>query len=205
MNKLEKEIAGLKKEVAELSSEKEKLDTNEIVINYLKIVELLSNKEYLLANKKHQLRKSKINKEYIKMKGKYSKCHHYTITDPKTGYSTCILCDITNAGKFKNNPTIKEVAMEIYQDNEGGDISMHAMALQNRLYACNSKMAKAIIKRIKEANNDIKRDELIKYFEIALDNMMDIEVSDERTKGRAKRLGVKPIKVKNISMIWEKH
>ena len=205
MNKLEKEIAGLKKEVAELSSEKEKLDTNEIVINYLKIVELLSNKEYLLADKKHQLRKSKINKEYIKMKGKYSKCHHYTITDPKTGYSTCILCDITNAGKFKNNPTIKEVAMEIYQDNEGGDISMHAVALQNRLYACDPKMAKAIIKRIKEANNDIKRDELIKYFEIALDNMMDIEVSDERTKGRAKRLGVRPIKVRNISVKWEKH
>ena len=205
MGKLEKEISELKKEVAELSEEKENLENNKIVINYIKIVETLAQKEYSLMDKKHQLRKSKINKEYIKMKGKYSKCHHYTITDPKTGYSTCILCDITNAGKFKNNPTIKEVAMEIYQDNEGGDISMHAVALQNRLYACNPKVAKAIIKRIKEANNDIKRDELIKYFEIALDNMIDIEVSDERTKGRAKRLGVRPINVKNISMYWEKH
>lgn len=205
MNKLENEIAKLKKEVAELSEEKENLESKKIVINYIKIVETLAQKEYSLMDKKHQLRKSKINKEYIKMKGKYSKCHHYTITDPKTGYSTCILCDITNAGKFRNDPTIKEVAMEIYQDNEGGDISMHAVALQNRLYACDTKMAKAIITKIKEANKDIKREELIKYFEIALDNMIDIEVSDERINSRAKRLGVRPIKVRNISVKWEKH
>ncbi len=204
MNKLENEIAKLEKEVAELSEEKENLENNKTVINYIKILETLVQKEYSLMDKKHQLRKSKINKEYIKMKDKYSKCHHYTIADPKTGYSTCILCDITNAGKFKNDPTIKEVAMEIYQDNEGGDISMHAVALQNRLYACDTKIAKAIITKIKEANKEIKRAELFKYFEIALDNMIDIEVSDKRINGRAKRLGVRPMNVRNMTMYWEK-
>lgn len=57
---------------------------------------------------------------------------------------------------------------------------------------CNLDLARAIYKKIKEAHPDIDDVTATKYFEIALDNIRNIEVSKERKKSRAKRLSLTP-------------
>ena len=55
---------------------------------------------------------------------------------------------------------------------------------------CNLELAMAIYKRIKEKYPNIQDGLARKYFEIALDNIRNIKVSDERKKSRAKRLSL---------------
>ena len=68
----------------------------------------------------------------------------------------------------------------------------------NRFYGletkviCNIDLAQAICKKIREVYPDIDDKTLVKYFEIALDNIRNIEVSNERKMSRAKRLLLKP-------------
>lgn len=57
---------------------------------------------------------------------------------------------------------------------------------------CDLDLARAIYKKIKEAHPDIDDVTATKYFEIALDNIRNIEVSEERKKSRAKRLSLTP-------------
>ena len=55
---------------------------------------------------------------------------------------------------------------------------------------CNLELAMAIYKRIKEIYPNIQDGLARKYFEIALDNIRNIQVNDERKKSRAKRLSL---------------
>ena len=55
---------------------------------------------------------------------------------------------------------------------------------------CNLELAMAIYKRIKEKYPNIQDGLARKYFEIALDNIRNIQVNDERKKSRAKRLSL---------------
>ncbi len=55
---------------------------------------------------------------------------------------------------------------------------------------CDRELAIALYKKIREYHPDIDDKTVIKYFEIALDDIRNIEVSDERKKSRAKRLGL---------------
>lgn len=59
-------------------------------------------------------------------------------------------------------------------------------------YECDLSLAKAICKKIIEAYPNIDNDTLRKYFEIALDNIRNIKVSEERKVSRAKRLSLEP-------------
>lgn len=58
--------------------------------------------------------------------------------------------------------------------------------------ACDLELAQAIYSKIKEENPDIDDETAIRYFEIALDNIRSIKVSDERKINRAKRLSLEP-------------
>lgn len=58
--------------------------------------------------------------------------------------------------------------------------------------ACDLDLAQALYSKIKERHPDIGDDIVIKYFEIALDNMRNIRVSEERKINRAKRLSLNP-------------
>ena len=58
--------------------------------------------------------------------------------------------------------------------------------------ACDLDLAQAIFSKIKEVHPDIDDTTAIKYFEIALDDIRNIKVSDERKVGRAKRLSLNP-------------
>ena len=55
---------------------------------------------------------------------------------------------------------------------------------------CDLALAKAIYKRIKEIYPDINDELLKKYFKIALDNMMNIKVTEQRKRNRIKRLNL---------------
>ena len=54
------------------------------------------------------------------------------------------------------------------------------------------RFSKSIYTRIKETHPDIDDDMAIKYFEIALNNIRNIKVSEERKINRAKRLSLDP-------------
>lgn len=58
--------------------------------------------------------------------------------------------------------------------------------------ACDLDLAKAIYSKIKETHPDIDDETVVKYFEITLDNIRNIKVSDERKTNRAKRLSLDP-------------
>ena len=55
---------------------------------------------------------------------------------------------------------------------------------------CDLDLAKAIYSKIKEAHPDIDDETARKYFEIALDDIREIKVSEERKANRAKRLSL---------------
>ncbi len=57
---------------------------------------------------------------------------------------------------------------------------------------CDLDLAKAIYSKIKEVHPDIDDETARKYFEIALDNIRNIKVSEERKISRAKRLSLMP-------------
>lgn len=56
--------------------------------------------------------------------------------------------------------------------------------------ACDLDLAQAIYSKIKEAHSDIDDEMAIKYFKVALDDIRNIKVSDERKTSRAKRLSL---------------
>ena len=57
---------------------------------------------------------------------------------------------------------------------------------------CDLDLAQAIYSKIKETHPDIDDETVVKYFEIALDNIRNIKVSEERKINRAKRLSLDP-------------
>ena len=58
--------------------------------------------------------------------------------------------------------------------------------------SCDLSLARAIYSKIKEKNPDIDDETACKYFEIALNNMRDKRVNDEKRKSITKRLSLKP-------------
>ena len=61
---------------------------------------------------------------------------------------------------------------------------------------CDLELAHAIYSKVKEVHPDINDDTAIGYFEIALNNIRNTKVSEERKTNRAKRLSLGP-KFKN--------
>ena len=59
-------------------------------------------------------------------------------------------------------------------------------------YICDIELAHAIYTKIKEAHPNIDDETATKYFEIALDNIRNNKVSEERKENRAKRLCLTP-------------
>lgn len=57
---------------------------------------------------------------------------------------------------------------------------------------CDLDLAKAIYSKIKEVHSDMDDETAIKYFRVALHNIRDTKVSEERKVSRAKRLSLNP-------------
>lgn len=183
MNQEEK----IKFEIKKLESEKEQLETNEEVIRYINVNKMIELKkdELVVAHEN-------------KMMKKYDRCNHYFVSYKVDANTTrkisCILCGLSDV-TFNKKVKDEEVIMKRYI----GLRNFRSVTGNKEIkYRCDIDLAQAMINKIKEANKGIKRDQLIKYFEIALDNMIDIEVNNERIHDRAKRLGVKVADIKSI-------
>ena len=57
---------------------------------------------------------------------------------------------------------------------------------------CDLDLARAVYSKIKEVHPDIDDETAVKYLKVALHNIRDTKVSDERKESRAKRLSLKP-------------
>ena len=123
----------------------------------------------------------------------YTKIKHETVDNYEYKCCGCIKCGLNNEVldyKRKDlNPD--QLIMYNYLSNKnnsyGGSLNAHVL--------CNLDYARAIYRRIAEKHPGIDDKTALKYFEIALDNMNNIKVSDERKESRAKRLA---LNIKNI-------
>lgn len=130
----------------------------------------------------------------------YSSCNHIwvdTLHDYDSwegrsyNYCGCIKCGLD-----------KRVLMESYHNSAWLTLDQRIMydILRNHSYRagidtnllCDLDLAKAIYSKIEEVHHDIDDETAIKYFKVALHNIRDTRVSEERKVSRAKRLLLKP-------------
>lgn len=186
MEEIKKEYDSVTKERQEVLDELQSLKGNEIVKRYL---ELISNNEKLIKKQKMLYTEMKTNE--------YKNCEHISIIsrierDRYEGrsykYSGCIKCGLNEAvlvsdGKFLSleNKIIYDYIMKY---NMGHGVYLDVV--------CDLNLAKAIYSKIKERHPEIDDETAIKYFEIALDHIRHIKVSEERKENRVKRLKLNP-------------
>ena len=157
-------------------------------------------KSYNYLSFKKDLLTSEIKDLY---KEKYSKCHHLFITtylqsikndNKKINYAGCIKCGLNEKILFfdnwyldHNKLNIEEQAMFDYVTKNG-----FSKYYSSNDIICDLELAQAIFKKIKEVHPKINDKLALKYLEIALDNIRDIPMTDDRKESRIKRLGLNP-------------
>lgn len=151
-------------------------------------------KKYLgLQKKKSELEIKRKNLHRLMEYGEYKNCNHlWGISMDEYGeYDyVCVKCGLnykslrlTNRGKEDSLCFDERVMASVLKEQSfvnAADINI----------VCDRELAMALYKKIREYHPDIDDKTVIKYFEIALDDIRNIEVSDERKKSRAKRLGL---------------
>ncbi len=155
------------------------LENNDIVKQYLE-----------LLNKQKELENKKIIAYKNMRLDDFSHCKHiWIITSTKTNYPShgCIKCGLDwrvyNYSNLKEFSIEEQLMYDYLVDNLPYD------GINTNIY-CDLDLARAIYSRIKERNPRINDITLLKYFEIALDNIRNISVTEERKKSRIKRLSL---------------
>ena len=152
-------------------------------------------KKYIgLQAKKNELATKRKNLYGLMKYGEYENCNHlWGISMDEYGEYDCfcIKCGIndkvmrlSNRGKAEAlsfDERVMASVLEEHDYNDDSDINT----------VCDKELAMAIYKKIKEHHPDIDDKTAVKYLEIALDDIRNIEVTDERKKSRAKRLGLR--------------
>ncbi len=131
-------------------------------------------------------------------KAEYSSCNHIWITtqnkyDDSEGrmyrYRGCIKCGLDTRVRQYSHRYIKRLSFDqqiMYEFimnnfiNRGIDTNL----------LCDLELAKAIYSKIKEIHPNIDDEIAKKYFEVALDDIRNIKVNEERKVSRAKRLSL---------------
>ena len=188
MDNLKKEYKEIKEQRNKVIEEIKPLKENEIVKRYfelkkqndalyekqLDIYQKMKKEEYKGCN--HILVYSEI--EYDRYEGrKYRSCG-------------CIKCGLDESVRNKVRkylPFFEQVMYDYLRD-----INLIGIRGNETNITCNLALAQAIYSKIKETHPDIDDDKAIKYFSIALDNIRNIDVSEERKVNRAKRLSLNP-------------
>lgn len=151
-------------------------------------------KKYIgLQKKKTELEIKRKNLYGLMKHGEYENCNHlWGISMDEYGeYDyVCVKCGLnykslrlTNRGNEDSLSFDERVMASVLKEQSpvnNADINI----------VCDKDLAMALYKKIKEHHPDIDDKTVIKYFEIALDDIRNIKVSDERKKSRAKRLGL---------------
>jgi len=167
------------------------LKQNEFVKKYLELVEKNKN----LYNQQKDIITENKNQEY-------ASCNHiWVITHVEKDGFGCVI--------ERQNGCIKcglnELALKKDQIYDGIDMAsfeeriminyLHGYPLRRGIVSkelCNIDLATAIYSKIKENNPDINDETALKYFEIALNDIRNIKVNEERKINRAKRLSLNP-------------
>ncbi len=140
---------------------------------------------------------------YIPMKNEeYASCKHiWVITSYVSDYFEgrsqncygCIKCGLDSKLAFKmlssyecKLPLDKKIMKDYFMNNHSWYRGINTHEL------CDLDLGKAIYLKIKERHPDIDDETAIKYFEVALNDIRNIKVSNDRKESRAKRLSLTP-------------
>ena len=154
-------------------------------------------KKYLQLKKENDDLYTKQLVLYSVMKNEeYSECSHVLVNTNIENYGYggrkhrscgCIKCGLDN------QVLDKEIILLTYNEKiKYNYLRKHSFYGKITEYSCDIDLATSIYSKIKEAHPEIDDETAIKYFEIALDNIRNIPVSDERKANRAKRLLLDP-------------
>lgn len=191
MEELKQLIDSISEQRKQIIDEIGELRENFIVKRYL---ELIETNETLLNEKKELIRELRL-KEFNSCQHLWiiTKSDHDYIEGRTEKFYGCVKCglnqEVLNEANSIYGTKYFNLEKQIMYDYLKKGICMKGYMLD---VFCDFSLAKSIYKKIKEYNPDIDDETVCKYFEIALDNIRKIKVSDERKENRAKRLSLSP-------------
>ena len=179
-----------KQQYAEVAKERTKVNNKIYALkkdeNVQKYIELIHRSDILFSKQYYLSQKMQLEK--------YKDCDHLFIYTEVIGTGNnqhrncgCVKCGLnTNVlNKEQHNLSFTEQLMREYLLNNQLDNYNMSDVL------CDFSLAKSIYFKIKENHPEITNEKAIKYLEIALDNIRNIDANVRREKSRAKRLGLK--------------
>ena len=185
MSDLKKKYDIVKDQRKQIIEELKLLKENDVVKKYFELKKQSEN----LYEKQLDLYKEMKRKEYECCKHilVYSVIEH-DICEERTYRSCgCIKCGLDESVLYQNGALLPFPRKVMYDYLDGRNLRGRETKI-----ACDLDLAQSIYSKIKEAHPDIDDDMAVKYFEIALNDMRNIKVSEERENNRAKRLALNP-------------
>ena len=170
-------IKKLKSELDDVEATIKEFELNPLIIKYNK---LLLEKKELENEMTLQICRAEL--------GKIKKCNHYIMKETnlfKPTIKYCVKCGLSTDVLDSYSEELNELDRVRYDY-----LKENGLVGTDEGYCCDFALANEIYKRIKQSNPNIDDETAIKYLEIALDNMINIKVSDEKIDAKAKKLGV---------------
>ena len=188
-------MSDIRKNYEEMLSEMKKINS--------RLEELMEDKqvqEYLaLDGRRMELEPELLNLHTDMKKEEFSKCSHIWIPVSKNvdyyeGRSDidygCMKCGLDQRVLSASYPEFLSVDDKIMYNYLRQHYAIHQGIKSHTL--CDLDLARSMYSKIVEYHPDIDDVTALKYFEIALDNMRNIRVTDDRKESRVKRLMLKP-------------
>lgn len=188
-------MSDIRKNYEEMLSEMKKINS--------RLEELMEDKqvqEYLaLDGRRMELEPELLNLHTDRKKEEFSKCSHIWIPVSKNvdyyeGRSDidygCMKCGLDQRVLSASYPKFLSVDDKIMYNYLRQHYAIHQGIKSHTL--CDLDLARSMYSKIVEYHPEIDDVTALKYFEIALDNMRNIRVNDDRKESRVKRLMLKP-------------
>ena len=172
MKELDNEYTKMKELRRKIKDEIKLLEEDKNVRRYLELKKML---DYSLNNEQYDLCKHVLV---------YSKVY-----DDKNKRCGCIKCGLDESILDENRDELSLNNKIMYDYLKNHHSRIDGINTGNKY---DLRLARAIYFKLKEVYPNINDLKAIKYFEIALDNIRNIDVSNERKVSRAKRLALKP-------------
>lgn len=159
------------------------LEENEEVRRYLELCE---------QDRELDLKQFKLS--LLIEKEKYQNCDHIWITTKDDGRHkptcSCIKCGLNYSVLDGAYSETAKVMRRVIEDSYSGNGKMLKTSVDASDIYCDELLARAIFSKLKEHHPDCTDEELVYYLRVALDDIRNIRVSEERKESRAKRLSL---------------